>query len=138
MGNTPRISNYTELVFCRENVDPQVISLVLGLSPYKSVRVGDTSEDQSGGGYVSHLGIWKLALPDTNEVDTVEDQIVRWLEMLEPRSPALSELEERGYSPYLDCQAGQGALSLCIDPDLLVRLGKLGIALSIWLYEKSE
>jgi len=66
----------------------------------------------------------------------VEEQIEEWLKLLEPKANAFAGLRKMGYRPYLDCQAAAGALSLCVDPALLSRLGALDIALSVWLYEQ--
>jgi hypothetical protein len=83
----------------------------------------------------SAVGMWKLRLPEVQAVGTVEEQLVRWLALLGTRSGRMSHLRQLGYSPYLDCRAESGSLSLYIDPDVLAGLGALGIALSVWLYE---
>ena len=125
-------SNSTQLVFCRENVDPDIVSKLLDMAPSEAVRVGELIGVD---GRASHLGIWKLDLPNSSE-QTVEEQISRWVALLRPNSTGLSRLRDMGYAPYLDCQAEAGSLSLCIEPDSLVSLGQLKISLSIWLYEK--
>lgn len=136
MNASAKIENSTQLVFCREDVDPDMVTRLLDLTPSESVKVGDSVEDENGHRYSSHLGIWKLDLPNVNINHTVEDQIGHWIALLQPRSAALSHLKGLGYSPYLSCKAAPGSLSLCIEPELLVRLGNLNIALSIWLYEQ--
>ncbi|ULA62471.1 MAG: hypothetical protein LZF86_20069 [Nitrospira sp.] len=138
MGASSRVANSTQLVFCKENVTPDLITRLLGLIPSKSVKVGDLAEHENGYRYSSHLGIWKLDLPNASSDDPVEDQIGQWIELLQPRLNALCRLKELGYSPYLDCMAKTSTLSLCIEAELLGQLGKLNISLSIWLYEPSE
>lgn len=128
--------NATQLVFCRENVDPNVVSRMLDLAPTESVKVGEPAERLNGARYISHLGTWKLDLPKANTDQTVEEQIGLWVELLRPKSLALKELRGMGYCPYLDCKAEAGSLSLCIEPDLLASLGELHVSLSIWLYEQ--
>lgn len=128
--------NATQLVFCRENVDPDVVSRMLDLAPSESMKVGEPAEHLNGARYISHLGTWKLNLPKANADQTVEEQIGLWVELLRPKSLALSELRGMGYCPYLDCKAEAGSLSLCIEPDLLALLGELNVSLSIWLYEQ--
>jgi len=137
MSNFPPAKNSTRLVFCRENVDPEEVSHLLGLVPSEAVRVGEPLSYGNGYARESHLGIWKLELPGACGADSVEEQIVQWLMLLEPLAGAFEQLKQMGYEPYLDCKASQGALSLCVDPEVLVRIGNLNIALSVWLYEQS-
>ncbi len=130
------IGNATQLVFCRENVDPDVVSQMLDLVPSESVKVGESAEHLNGARYTSHLGTWKLNLPKANPDQAVEEQIGLWVELLRPKSLALNKLRGMGYCPYLDCKAEAGALSLCIEPNLLASLGEMNVSLSIWLYEQ--
>lgn len=128
------MSNETSLVFCRENVDPDLVTRLLDLSPTQSFRVGDQYEWQAGT-RISSVGLWKMRLTATAECDTVEQQLAAWLELLQPRAKALERLVVLDYHPYVDCKAEPRSLSLCIDPDLLSGLGALKVALSVWLYE---
>ena len=128
--------NVTQFVFCRENVDPDVVSQMLDLAPSESVKVGESAEHLNGARYISHLGTWKLNMPKANPDQTVEEQIGLWIELLRPKSLALNELRGMGYCPYMDCKAEAGSLSLCIEPNLLSSLGELNVSLSIWLYEQ--
>jgi hypothetical protein len=137
MGNIPQAGNSTQLVFCRENVDPAEVSRLLGLTPSEAMRVGEPLAYGNGYTSSSHLGIWKFELPGSCATDSIEDQIGQWLVLLEPRNLAFNQLHEMGYRPYLDCRAGEGSRSLCVDPEVLGRLGGLNIALSVWLYEES-
>ena len=130
--------NATQLVFCRENVDPDVVSRMLELAPSESVKVGEPAVHLNGERYISHLGTWKFNLPSAKEDQTIEEQIGLWVELLRPKTLALNELRGMGYCPYLDCKAEAGSLSLCIEPDLLASLGELNVSLSIWLYEQSN
>ena len=136
MKHTVAIRNATQLVFCCENVDPDVVSQKLHLAPSESVKVGEPAEHLNGARYISHLGTWKLNLPKANADQTVEEQIGLWVELLRPKSLALNELRRMGNCPYLDCKAEAGSLSLCIEPNLLASLGELNVSLSIWLYEQ--
>lgn len=126
--------NWTELTFCRDTVDPDLVTRTLELQPTLSYKVGDVVAV----GQVerpSAVGMWKLRLPEVQAVGTVEEQLVQWLALLGTKSGRMSHLRQLGYSPYLDCRAASGSLSLCVDPDVLAGLGALGIALSVWLYE---
>lgn len=130
--------NATQLAFCRENVDPDVVSRLLELTPSEALKVGGSAVDLNGAPYVSHLGSWKLNLPNCDFQNTVEEQIALWIELLRPKSQALAQLREMDYSPYLDCKAETGYLSLCIEPKSLKALGELHVSLSVWLYEQSH
>ena len=130
------LGNSTQLVFCRENVDPDVISSMLELTPTEALKVGDPAVHVNGAPYVSHLGLWKLTLPNCDSRNTVEEQIALWIELLRPRSRALARFREMDYAPYLDCKAEAGSLSLCIEPDSLKALGDLHVSLSVWLFEQ--
>lgn len=136
MGNIPQSTNSTQLVFCSENVDPSEVNQLLGLSPSEAVCVGEPLNYGNGYTRSSHLGIWKSDLPEGCGTDSVEEQILQWLALLEPRIDAFKQLHKEGHRPYLDCKAAGGSLSLCIDPEVLVRLGTLNVSLSIWLYEQ--
>ena len=130
--------NITQLVFCRENVDPDLVTRLLDLKPSEARRVGDPAVHMNGAQYISHLGLWKLILPNCDPQSTVEQQIELWIDLLRPRSVALAQLREMDYSPYLDCKAEARSLSLCIEPESLRLLGELHISLSVWLYEQSH
>lgn len=126
--------NCTELVFCKDSVDPDLVTHTLGLRPTQSYKVGDVVAI----GDIerpSAVGMWKLRLPDSQDAATVEEQLGRWLTLLSTKSERMGHLRQLGYSPYLDCRAEKGSLSLCVDPEVLTGLGALGIALSVWLYE---
>ena len=126
--------NCTELTFCRDTVDPDLVTRTLELQPTLSYKVGDVVAV----GQIerpSAVGMWKLRLPEVQAIGTVEEQLARWVTLLRTKSGRMSNLRQLGYSPYLDCRAESGSLSLCVDPDILAGLGTLGIALSVWLYE---
>ena len=130
------MQNCTELVFCRDTVDPDFVTATLGLRPTQSYKVGDVV-DIGGIKRPSAVGMWKLRLDDFQTAESVEEQVVRWLALLNTKSKRMNDLRQLGYSPYLDCRAEKGSLSLCVDPTVLIGLGALGIALSVWLYEAS-
>jgi hypothetical protein len=125
----------TQLVFCRENVDPELVTQRLGLVPSEALKVGDITTVWGGPETPSHLGVWKLDLPGPNLGDAVEEQLARWVELLQSKAGALASLRAADYAPYIDCKSERGSLSLCIEPELLSALGQLGVSLSIWLYE---
>ena len=127
--------NQTQLVFCRENVDPDFVTRLLGLSPSEALKVGDPTKIWNGPEAPSQMGVWKLDLPEVRESDTIEEQLSRWVDLLQPRAAALASLRDAGYAPYIDCKAERGSLSLCIEPTLLSALGQVSVSLSIWLYE---
>jgi hypothetical protein len=127
--------NITELVFCRDNVDPDFITQCLGLSPSTSTKVGELILIGDDFERASNVGVWKLALPQNLAEGTVEEQLAHWVKLLEPKAAALSSLRTRGHQPYIDCRAESRSLSLCIEPDTLAALGRLGVSLSVWLYE---
>lgn len=126
--------NSTELIFCRDTVDPDFVTHTLGLRPTLSYKVGDVVAV----GNIerpSAVGMWNLRLDACQAVETVEEQLDRWLILLSTKSERMNHLRQLGYSPYLDCRAEKGSLSLCVDPEVLTGLGVLGIAFSVWLYE---
>jgi hypothetical protein len=130
-------TNQTQLVFCRENVDPELVTQLLGFIPSEALKVGDTTRIGGGLETSSQVGIWKLNLPGPGSANTVEEQLARWVELLQPKAGALANLRAADYAPYIDCKAERGSLSLCIEPEALSALGHLGVSLSIWLYEKN-
>ena len=135
MDPLDHMRNQTQLVFCRENVDPDFVTQLLGLVPSEALKVGDPTNIWGGPVAPSRMGVWKLDLPGLREDDTIEEQLARWVDLLRPKAAALANLRSADYAPYIDCKAERGSLSLCIDPELLSALGQVGVSLSIWLYE---
>lgn len=127
--------NQTQLVFCRENVDPELVTQLLGFAPSEALKVGEPTRIWGATEAPSQMGVWKLDLPGPTSGDTVEEQLARWVELLQPKAEALANLRAADYAPYIDCKAERGSLSLCIEPALLSALGQLDVSLSIWLYE---
>lgn len=127
----------TQLVFCRENVDPDHVTQLLGCAPAQALKVGDPTRIWGGPETPSQMGVWKLNLPGQTSSETVEQQLTRWVELLHPKAEALKNLRAADYAPYIDCKAERGSLSVCIEPTLLSALGQLGVSLSIWLYEEN-
>ena len=127
--------NQTQLVFCRENVDPDLVTRLLGFTPSEKLKVGDITRIWGGPETPSQMGVWKLDLPGLASGDTVEEQLARWVGLLQPKAEALVSLRAADYAPYIDCKAEPRSLSLCIEPTLLSALGQMGVSLSIWLYE---
>jgi hypothetical protein len=136
MSNPQPAGHVSSLVFCSENVDPDVVTAELGLQPTSTQKLGKPLH-YPGGAVIpsSHLGTWKLKLPGSVEGDSVEEQIERWLEILKPKTASLRRLRELNYAPYLDCPYRQSDLSVCIEPPHLAALGELQVSLSIWLYD---
>ena len=125
------IRNFTELIFCRENVDPNIITRLLDISPTESRAVGELIRDGARSGQTSHLGLWKANLPNLSPQLSIEDQLSKWVEFLEPKVAAFERLRELDYHGYIDCKPASASLSLCIEPELLMELAKLNVALSI-------
>jgi hypothetical protein len=129
-----------ELVFCSPHLDPDVISETLGLIPSYALKLGGLVDECGQTISPSQVGIWKLRLVDIDRDDpfdhrrtSLEDQVQIWLEFLEPKVDALVTLKARGYGSYLSCKVEKGERFVCIDPEDMGRLGKLHIALSVWL-----
>jgi hypothetical protein len=135
MDPLDRSRNQSQLVFCRENVDPDFVTQIMGLVPTEALTVGDPTRIWGGPEVPSQVGVWKLDLPGSSDGVTIEDQLARWVDLLRPKTAALSKLRSADYAPYFDCKAEQGSGALCIDPELLSALGHVGVSLSIWLYE---
>jgi hypothetical protein len=127
--------NQTQLVFCRENVDPDLVTQLLGFAPSEALKVGEPTRIGGGPETPSQMGVWKLDLPGPDLGDTVEEQLARWVQLLHPKAEALASLRAADYAPYIDCKAERRSLSLCIEPAVLSALGQLDVSLSIWLYE---
>jgi hypothetical protein len=130
------LNSITQLVFCRDNVDPDHVTEMLGLKPSEVLKLGEHAKTGVRAGIPSAVGLWKLDLQIVGEDLTVEEQLAEWVELLQPRSAALKNLRKEGYAPYIDCRAEKGSLSLCISPCLLTSLGELNVSLSVWLYEQ--
>lgn len=133
MGSIGPLGHVSSLVFCRPDVDPDFVTATLDLQPTFVQKIGEPLRYPNGVGGPSEIGTWKLKLPGAVEDDLVEEQVERWIDILNPRASRLSELVKLGYAPYLDCPYRQLDLSVCIEPRFLKALGELEVSLSIWL-----
>jgi Domain of unknown function (DUF4279) len=131
MSNAPVVGNLTQLVFCNPVVFPQEVTRILDMRPSFAERIEPQLSSTT-----SPLGTWKLQLTTLNTKDSVEAQVDAWISLLEPKASAFDQLKEKGYRPYLDCRADKDSLSICIEPEALIKLGRLNIALSLWVYEQ--
>jgi hypothetical protein len=138
MKVSPKFGLVTRLVFCSEDVDPEVVTKTLGFTPTFSQRVGEAAADWEGREYTAHLGTWKLKLPGEVENLPLEQQLEQWLTVLEPKSAALGHLNGLGYRGYIDCPGHEADLSAYLEPPLMKRLGELTVGVSIWLYESPK
>lgn len=71
--------NQTQVVFCRENVDPDLVTQLLGFAPSKALKVGEPTRIWGGPETPSQMGVWKLDLPGPDSGETVEEQLARWV-----------------------------------------------------------
>jgi hypothetical protein len=124
------------------DLDPEQISSLLGIKPDHSHRKGEPNNKRTKSGKViiGHpykTGIWNINsnLPETS---SLEEHLNSLLDRLEPVGDKIKQLSIEGYRVDFYCACFtehefQGGFD--VGPDILERMGRMGIILGISTYE---
>ena len=125
------IKTFATLEIFHDTLEPQAITAVLGITPTRSFRRGDT---HGHGERVTpyRVNTWLLS----SEGSVASHDSLRHIEWLlgkvEPRHAVLLELQKQSYRMDISCywlsKSGHGGPTLT--PDIMRRLGKLELA--VW------
>lgn len=121
-----------------DGVDPDAVTIVLGLEPRYTGRAGEHIRRNPK--YALHeTSLWTHSVTDDSSV-SFEDQIAPLLDHLEAR-PAAAELfrqPDQEAELFLGFSTGRGLGSFAFfPPPLLSRLGALGLGIKLDLYPPS-
>ncbi|HEX6903867.1 MAG TPA: DUF4279 domain-containing protein [Thermoanaerobaculia bacterium] len=120
------------------DLDPDLVSQILGMEPSQSHKKGDPNIGKSGRRYSDFSeGLWALSL-QSKEANNLEERLSTIVELLRDREKELKSLRELGYR--MDIFVGvfgesTGNLGFSIDSNLLSALGKLGLTLDFDIYD---
>ena len=113
-----------------EHLDPDEISIVLGLEPTKMVRAGDLASAKTG--RRRKYSGWFLESTGLIESRDSRDHFAWLLARICNKGKELRTLASRGYTVDICCRwdsaSGHGGPNM--DPDQMVQLGSLGI--EVW------
>ncbi len=87
--------------------------------------------------FVLTRGFWKKAIDSHlgEELDLPE-QLKHWCDKLESRREAVNTLRAGGNQLIIDCYVSTGPVFLLrLPPDLLLRIGALGVELKLGIYD---
>jgi hypothetical protein len=124
------------LIIVGADLEPEVVTSILGWPPDKSWRRGERKRFTRPDGTervfdsVHEWGGWKHFTADDERGQSLQGQVAAWLERLRIKGPALRSLHDRGWEVELDCFA---STSECLDlpPIVLSELASLRVGLAL-------
>jgi hypothetical protein len=115
----------TSLIILGDELNPQDLTVILGLEPEYSWRKDDAVPDSD---YSYHGGGWKCYIPSENQDLEVGDQLNWWCQLLESKASFLRSFEGKDFQWEINCFATSG---LEIKPNVLERMSKLRLGLIV-------
>lgn len=124
-----------------DDLEPDKITLLLGIKPDIAHKKGDSSTGKSKSGKIINYTPFKFGLWCINskldKYDRLQDHMLNILERIEPKKDVLVKLANEGfkmdfYCGYFFSTKDQAGIS--INNELLKRIAELGIDLGINLY----
>lgn len=126
-------SPYATLVVSGDEVNPDTVSEILGLSPSRAFKAGDPYSR----GHVRRHGMWALSSHEAVVSEDLEDH-VRWLlDRIEPVQAVLHDyLQAKGTFGFITCfwPSPHGHGGPQFSPALMKRVGAVDLPLQIDAY----
>ncbi len=138
-----KLSGYcsSKLYVWGDDLDPEVITDRLGITPDKAWKKGDQQYVVRSDGSIRYLdfvqrrGCWRRAIDEKRKYWDVAAQLDYWCDLLSSRDAGVRELQTYGYEMTIDCYINWGPTVLIDLPsNLLQKLGNFGIELSLGFY----
>ncbi len=121
--------------FVGDNVDPERITSELGIQPSEAHIKGELSKKRSE--HAWGTGYWGIDSPCSSD-QAFEKHLEYLLELLEPKFLVLKRFREDGISLSFYCGffvvEQEGSIFTRLSPDLLERLGRIGVSLDCYTY----
>lgn len=118
------------------DLEPEVVSQLLGLEPTEAHRRGDPRVGKSGRRYSDFAeGLWGWR-PDLAESEPLAEHLRALLDVMEPKAVRLQRLKEMGLrlDLFVGVFGSAGNFALILEQELLSRLGRLGADLVLDMY----
>ena len=129
-------SPYVSLVLRGEELDPQMITEMLGITPRRSFKRGDQRGRDNKDKKWSY-GFWMFESAGQIESLNLKMHIIWLLEQLEPAKPNLLEISRNdAFDAKISCFWIMPSTNevLTIDPELLSRIAALNIRIELDIY----
>jgi hypothetical protein len=134
----PQTLESTMLVITGVAVDPDQVTVSLGLAPQQVWRKGQKKTYKLADGRVRELDSihdrsgWKCWLEEPDSTRELCHQLWHWAKTLEPHARVIDLLKQNGAAVVLDCFiTTSGVVGVAISSELQERLGKLGVDLEL-------
>jgi hypothetical protein len=127
------------LIVLGRNLNPDVVTERLGLTPKQVWRKGEKKSYEKADGSILYFdsiheeGGWKKWLEDSDIDKDLMEQIRIWCELLSSKMQVLKELKSLDYELILDCFVATSdcCCSIEIENDTLKKLADFGLDLEI-------
>jgi hypothetical protein len=116
-----------------EDLDPDLVTSLLGLAPSLTFRRGDVTR----GGRVLGFGKWEHQFPNP-EGDRGEEYLGRYAEQICALIPSLAETGAKKYYFHVWMTTYCGQINFDFRPDILGRLAKIPSSLFISVFDESD
>ena len=142
-NNAMQLRNYTVVSFriMETNLNPSMVTTLLGMKPDESHRKGDPRMSKAKSGKVIYFapfnsGLWCLE-SNLDKYCDLQDHILNIIERIESKKDILRKLKNEGFEMDLYCgyfflTGSQPGISL--SNSILKKISELGIDLGIQLY----
>lgn len=133
--------SHVTLMLIGHELDPRVVSTVLGMRPTRSWKRGELKRAPSGrvlsGEPHSHGG-WKKSLPASELTQPLSRQLRFWVVKLRGKARAISDLSGHGNVCALSCYVGTSDTASIILPAALQSdIGALGLELRLSFFAET-
>jgi len=128
---TKEYGSSVTLLILDTDLNPDLVSARLGLEPDRYWENGDVS-----GNHTYKWGGWKKFVPDEIREEYVEDQLLYWIKLLEPKAEILRSFSENLEVVTFDCFIGLDETASIIIPHTLQKsICSLGLELKFSIYK---
>ncbi|MFD9463692.1 DUF4279 domain-containing protein [Streptomyces sp. NPDC060027] len=123
----PRVETAVKLVVRKPDLDAELVSRALSLPPTSVRQPGSDRQGPES----SQDGLWTLQVHDRMP-GGISDQLRTLLDMVEPRSSALTRLAAQGYGIHIDLFGfvGRGA-TFVLPPEVVQRAAALRVPVTV-------
>jgi hypothetical protein len=124
---------FVTLRYIGDNVDPDVITSVLGIIPSVSHKKGENRKERGKSKYT--VGLWGLR-SDLSSKRPLEEHIDHILDLVKPKTNSVLMLLDKGYRGdlYCTCTARGDSCRISASPVVMSQILSLNFSITIDLY----